>query len=146
MSDSKSAPPYSPAQKQLRDMQRHLAAHPDVDMAEIDTSRFPERLCVTIKSPDIPDGVHDVLEEYEGTITNAAASTASDGVVPWLIIELTAEVPFRDAGTRDISTWGKTSPAITIPREAMDVSGFEVGTKLELDGRDGELRLTRRDD
>ena len=51
---------------------------------------------------------------------------------------------YREAGERTVNSWGG-SLAITLPPEALDLAGADIGTTFEVEARDGEIRLTRID-
>lgn len=129
---------YQTPPPEVQNLQRALAAHPHVEMAEVDTTRVPARVELTLSSSGITPGVSDILDKHNARIEYAEGD--EDG----LALELRIEDTLRDAGTNRLRNHG-SSVVITFPREALELSGFESGDELSIDARDGEVRLTRWD-
>lgn len=112
--------------------------HPHVDSVELDQTRIPHRLGLTLTGSSITPGLRDLIDVTSTRIEYADCSTA-DGA---LYVELVTEEPLRPAGRRKLRQHGPSSIVLTLPPEALELSGFEGGDEIQLRARDDEIHLT----
>lgn len=100
---------------------------------------IPSRVSVSLHAERIPDDVASVIEAYDATIVpDTVTFDAQEGRLGFH-----AEVPprFVVSGSREMRQYGDYSTSLTFPREALDVSGFDVGTHLDIYAADGAVLL-----
>ena len=97
----------------------------------------PSRVDVSLTTKFIPDEIASVIEAYDATIVPDTMRYDQHG------LRCMVEVPahFSITGSREMRSYGEYSTSITFPREALDMSGFDVGTHLDIYAVDGAVLL-----
>jgi len=126
----------------LSDLESELSALDDVSRVSIDDGRTPTRLWVRLAKANVTAPVEDLLDAYSARIEPDSLAVESDGT---LSFEVSTPEGFRNADSREIRTHG-TSIVVTLTREALDLSGFGEGVKVDESARDGAILLTRHED
>ena len=104
--------------------------------------RTPARLRVELEAANVTPPVEDLIEEYRADICpDSIAVSASNG----LEFEVTTPEGFKPAGSRETREYGPSSVSITLTREALETSGFDESTPVNVYGRDGAILLERQD-
>lgn len=132
---TESAPEYDTEAKQLL---RDLEGHDAVRDTDLDTDRRPHQLAVYITDGCIPDGVRDILDAHQAKVEDVKA--ASD----LLTLKVIPGRMWKPAGQRVVRSHGG-SMVCTLTREALDVSGLGEDDAVDLEARDGQVRISRRE-
>lgn len=118
-----------------------LNAAPSVQSVSRKPDRYPSRLAVTLTERTLADAadVRDVLRAFDARIHNPNIS--GTGATATIAFDITVPEEYTSAGQYALREHGD-STVITISQHALDVSGFSLGDTVDLDARDGEIRLT----
>lgn len=104
--------------------------------AAVSTAKYPERVEIELDVASIPEYVRGWLDARNARITDAVVR--ADG---GLTIEVLPRESLKPAGQRNVRTHGN-SVVVTLTREALDLSGFDEGDKVDINAREGEVRFT----
>lgn len=126
--------------EQASDLRADLEAHPTVADAEVQTDRRPHQVRVGLPeaSERVPEGVQDILEQHQATIADVEQGTAA-----WYL-HVRPSAAWRPAGQRTIRAHGG-SIVCTLTREALEASGLGEDDEVDLEAREGQVRISRRD-
>lgn len=119
--------------------------HPHVEEVERDTSRFPTRLCLTLADASISRGIEELIDETNARIVYADCASGTDDGRTQQYIEVVVDEPYKPASRMNVRRQNPSSLAVTIPREARELSGITEGDEVEFTARDGEIRMTARE-
>lgn len=114
-----------------------LAAHPAVTDPHVNASRRPHRVLAGVDHLPIPRGVQDILEQHQASIEQVEGGT--EGIV----LTLRPTEPWQPAGQRTTRSHGG-SIVCTLHPDAVAISGLVDGVEVDLEARDGQVRITRR--
>ena len=124
--------------EQAEVLEQDLAEHPAVLDSDKDTSRRPHRVIVDVDALPIPAGVQDILEQHQASIEQVEGGNGG------ILLTLRPTQPWKPAGQRQVRSHG-SSIVLTFTREALDVCELQDGDEVNLEARDGQLRITRRE-
>lgn len=124
-------------QLRLRELLRRLRDNDAVEDVVLKDHRTPERVAVLLNQDTTPPGVTDAIEVFEATIHDPRCT--EDG----LAFDLTCEHEFKAEGSMQIREHGN-SKVVTVPTDALDSSHLQLGDRLDIEARPGQLRFTRR--
>lgn len=126
----------------ITDLRDELAALDDVADATVfegESASLPDRLRVELDVANVTAPVEDLLDAYHASVVPGTVEVAAGGT---LTFEVETPERFKSADSREIRTHG-TSIVVTLTREALDLSGFDEGVKVNEQARDGAILLTR---
>lgn len=126
----------------IETLTRELRELHDVAGVVYHGERTPARATVTLTAANVTTPVADLLNEYEANVENDSLTVTADGA---LSFDVTTPEGFKNADSMTIRTHG-TSIVVTLTREALDLSGFGEGTKVNEQARDGAILLTSHED
>jgi len=115
-----------------------LAGHSTVTDTHVNASRRPHRVMADVDRLPIPGGVQDILEQHQASIEQVEGGT--DGI----LLTLCPTEPWQPAGQRTTRSHGG-SIVCTLHPDAVAVSGLVDGVEVDLEAREGQVRITRRD-
>lgn len=116
-----------------------LAELDDVESATIARSYTPPRVVVGLYGSRISDEVADALDAYDASIIPDTVSATSNGEN--LMFDVAVPPLFEIAGAREMRAYGEYSTSLTFPREALELSGFDVGSEVDVRATDGAILL-----
>lgn len=129
------APTYEAAAEELHN---DLASHPTVEGSSIQDDRRPHLVRFTLAGQVIPDGVHDILDEHGATLDDVEYHGGG------LLLHARPQPQWRPAGQRTIRAHGG-SIVCTLSREALEASGLAEDEDVDLEAREGEVHIERRE-
>jgi len=118
-------------------LREDLADHPATLDTHVNSSRRPHRVIVDVDTLPIPGGVQDILEQHQASIEQVEGGTGG------VLLTLRPMRPWQAAGRRTIRSHGG-SIVCTLHPDALAASGFTDGVDVDLEAREGQVRLTRR--
>lgn len=122
----------------LYDLKTELSTLDDVHEVEILDDRRPARVRVVLDVANVTGGVEDLLDEYDAVIQPDGLMVRGD---ERLAFEVATPEGFKTAGQREVRPHG-SSLVVTLTRESLDLSGFDEGTPIDEEARDGAILLT----
>lgn len=129
---------YSTSPTRATNLAEHLDQHPHVAAAEMDTTRAPPRLVVTLTEPMITPGVRDLLDRFDASIADARVGQNSA-----LVLELYVSERLDETGEMKIRSQG-TSSVTTLTPDTLERSGFANGVQAVQYSRPGIVVLDAR--
>ena len=124
--------------EQAEALEQDLAEHPAILDSDKDTSRRPHRVIVDVDALPIPAGVQDILEQHQASIEQVEGGNGG------ILLTLRPTQPWKPAGQRTVRAHGG-SIVCTLTREALEASGLDEAAEVDLEAREGQVRITRRD-
>jgi len=122
---------------QAEALEQDLVEHPVVLDSDTITSRRPHRVIVDVDAVPIPAGVQDILEQHQARIEQVEGGNGG------LLLTLRPTEPWKPAGKRKLRRHGG-SVVCTLTPEALDASGLGGYDEVNLEAREGQVRITRR--
>lgn len=127
-------------EEQASDLRDDLEAHPTVTGTSIDTDRRPHRVRMRLaaEAAEVPEGVQDILEQHAATIEQVEALDGNP------LFHLRPAEAWKPAGQRTIRAHGG-SIVVTLTREALELSGLAEDDVVDLEARQEQVRIARRE-
>jgi len=122
---------------EAEDLEKDLATHPSVNESNVNTTRRPHRVMASVDELSLPDGVRDIVAQHQARIEQVERNSTG------LLLTLRPAKPWQPAGQRTIRSHGG-SIVCTLHPEAVEVSGLDDGVAVDLEAREGQVRITRR--
>lgn len=122
------------AEELAGDLQDHAA----VMDSHVNTSRRPHRVLADVDALPLPEGVRDILEQHQASIEQVEGGNGG------LLLTIAPSEQWRPAGQRTVRAHGG-SIVCTLTREALEASGLDEDDEVNLEARDGQVRITRRE-
>jgi hypothetical protein len=85
----------------------------------------------------LPEGVRDIVAQHQARIEQVERDSTG------LLLTLRPAKPWQPADQRTIRSHGG-SIVCTLSPEAVEVSGLDDGVDVDLEAREGQVRITRR--
>jgi hypothetical protein len=123
---------------EAEDLAKDLATHPSVNESHVDTSRRPHRVTASVQGLPLPEGVRDILAQHQATTEQVERDSNA------LLLTLRPAEKWQPAGQRTIRSHGG-SIVCTLHPEAVEVSGLGDGVDVDLEAREGQVRIIRRE-
>ncbi|AGM11778.1 hypothetical protein M201_gp01 [Haloarcula californiae tailed virus 2] len=123
---------------EAQDLQQDLAEHPAVNESHVNTSRRPHRVMADVEALPLPEGVRDILEQHHASIEQVEGGNGG------LLLTLRPAKPWKPAGQRTIRAHGG-SIVCTLTREALEASGLDEDVEVDIEAREDQVRITRRE-
>ena len=111
----------------------------EVEVHETEAPSLPTRLRVVLDVANVTAQVSDLLAEYHASVVPESIEVAATS---GLVFEVRTPERFKNADSMEIRTHG-SSIVVTLTREALDLSAFDEGVKVDEQARDGAILLTR---
>lgn len=90
-----------------------------------------------VEALPLPEGVKDILRQHDATIEQVEGGTTG------VLLTLRPTQPWKPAGQRTVRAHGG-SIVVTLSREALEASHLDEDAEVDLEAREGQVRITRR--
>jgi hypothetical protein len=107
----------------------------EIDEVTLLRERTPQRIHVELTATEIPAALNDIIGDRNLEVVEP---DASDGR---LSMNLLAPPQFRSAGSVELRKHGN-SVVSTLPPDARTRAGFELGDRVSVSAKSGEIRIT----